>query len=72
MLNYKQFNYARKIILNDLEKVMKKINLLAINGKFKKREKTEEILANMLYQIDIQKRVLKYNDHLWENNYELS
>ena len=70
MLNYEKWNQARNIILIDLERVLKKINLLALNGDFSNEEKSKEILAKIYNEIEAQKCILTYNDHLWRYDFK--
>ena len=69
-MNYKEFNYARKIVLNDLEKTMKKVDMLANGGKFKNVDNSLDVLMEIHSKISLAKRDLEYSDHLWEKNYE--
>ena len=66
MMNYPNWNKARQIVLIDLERVLKKIDLLALNGDFENKTASQEVLAKIYNEIEIQKRSLKFNDLLWE------
>ena len=65
MLKYSEWTYRRKIVLTDLERVLKKINMLANSGNFENVENSQEILAAIYNNIEIQKRSLEFNDLLW-------
>jgi len=69
-MNYKEFNYARKIVLNDLEKNMKNIDMLANNGKFKNVDESLDKLMEIHNKISLAKRSLEFNGLLWEENYQ--
>ena len=69
-MNYKEFNYARKIVLTDLEKIMKKVDMLANNGKFKNVDESLDKLMEIHNKISLAKRLLEFNGLLWEENYQ--
>ena len=69
-MNNKEFNYARKIVLTDLEKIMKKVDMLANNGKFKNVDESLDKLMEIHNKISLAKRLLEFNGLLWEENYQ--